>query len=119
MVDVDALAQRAADYGFAYLISITPSGRVHTSVVHPGIGDGAVTVPASDRVRRNVGENPQVSLVWPPADATGYSLIADGVGDEKDGIVTITPSRAILHRPATEPSVPGAADGCVQDCVEL
>ncbi|WP_417562367.1 hypothetical protein [Microbacterium sp.] len=119
MVDVDALGQHAADYGFAYLITITPHSRVHTSVVHPSVGDGAVTVPISDRVRRNVGENAEVSLVWPPADATGYSLIADGTGVDRDGVLTIAPTRAILHRPATEPSAPGAADGCVQDCVEL
>ncbi len=119
MVDVDALAQRAAGYGFAYLITITPHGRVHTSVVHPAVGGGAVTVAASDRVRTNVRAHPELSLVWPPPDATGYSLIVDGVGDERDGVLTLTPSRAILHRPATEPSAPGAADGCVQDCIEL
>lgn len=125
-VDVGAVAAHASEYGFAYLITINSHERVHTSVVHPEFSGDAVTVPgASDRARANAGAHPEVSVVWPPADATGYSLILDGTAtadghpDAPGAPLRIMPSRAILHRPATEPSAPGAADGCVQDCVEL
>lgn len=125
-VDVGAVAAHARDYGFAYLITINSHQRVHTSVVHPEFSEDAVTVPgASGRARANAGAHPEVSVVWPPPDATGYSLILDGTAtaDERAGAsgapLRIVPSRAILHRPAAEPSAPGAADGCVQDCVEL
>lgn len=120
-VDVGAVAERAREYGFAYLITINAHERVHTSVVHPEFTDQAVTVPgASDRARGNAGTHPNVSLVWPPADATGYSLIVDGTADAQDAAaLRIAVSRAILHRQAAEPSAPGAGDGCVQDCIEL
>lgn len=120
-VDIDAVAEHAGTYRFAYLITITAHQRVHTSVVHPEFTDHVVTVPgASDRARTNAGAHPDVSLVWPPTKATGYSLIVDGIADGQDAAaLRITPSRAILHRPAAEPTVPGAGDGCVQDCIEL
>lgn len=122
-VNVDAVAEHAAGYGFAYLITINSRQRVHTSVVHPRFAQGAVVVPgASERAKGNADAHPDVSLVWPPAEATGYSLIVDGTAsgavDETDGLA-IAPTRAILHRPATEPSGPDAGDGCVQDCIEL
>ncbi|QAY60409.1 pyridoxamine 5'-phosphate oxidase family protein [Microbacterium protaetiae] len=120
-VDINAVAEHARAYGFAYLITITKHQRVHTSVVHPEFTDHAVTIPgASDRARTNAGAHPDVSLVWPPPNATGYSLIVDGTADGQDAAaLRIAPSRAILHRPATEPTAPGAGDGCVQDCIEL
>jgi len=118
-VDIDAVAEHAGAYGFAYLITITPHRRVHTSVVHPEFADHVVTVPgASDRARTNAAAHADVSLVWPPADETGYSLIVDGIADGQDAsALRIAPSRAILHRPAVEPGPAGA--GCVQDCIEL
>jgi hypothetical protein len=38
--------------------------------------------------------------VWPPASATGFSLIVDGTATVGDGSLTVTPRKAILHRPA-------------------
>jgi hypothetical protein len=71
------------------------------------------------RSARNVAARPEVSLLWPPFEPGGYSLISDGVvrdlGDER---VAFAPTRAVLHRPAVEPV---AKDGsaCTSDCVPL
>jgi hypothetical protein len=44
-------------------------------------------------------------------------LIVDGVGSMRDGKLAITPSRAVLHRPA--PPQAAAGHGCESDCIEL
>lgn len=118
MVDLQLVAQHASQRPFAYLITVSPHGGIHTSVVHPTVDAHAVTVGGvSDRVRRNAGANARVSLVWPPADATGHSLIVDGTASLAADL-TLAPTRAILHRPADDPQ-PSADGSCVQDCIEL
>lgn len=121
-VNMDAVAEQAGRYGFAYLITVSARGRIHTSVVHPAREGDAVVVPTSSgHVARNCEANPEVSLVWPPAETTGYSLMLDGTATlhPAEGTVTVDPSRAVLHRPATRPSAPEAGDGCTEDCIEL
>lgn len=119
-VDMDALATQVASYGFAYLITLGENGRIHTSAVTPVVDGRKLTVAApSDRVRANTSVRPTISLVWPPAEVEGYSLILDGDAQADAGTLTITPTRAILHRPV--PRSGPAADGssCASDCVEL
>jgi hypothetical protein len=50
----------------------------------------------------NVAANGHGTLVWPPVDTGGYSLIVDGAasGDADASAVTVAPTKAILHRPA-------------------
>ena len=67
----------------------------------PDVVDDAVVV---DRVGRhtqaNVVTNPVVTLAFPPADASGFSLLVDGTATVDGSTVTIAPTKAILHRPA-------------------
>jgi len=67
--------------------------------------------------RRNAGAHPAVTLVWPPRDPGGYSLIVDGRAAVAGDGVTVDPTGAVLHRPA----VPGTptASGCGDDCVRV
>ncbi len=60
-----------------------------------------------------------VSLLWPPDDPGGYSLIVDGEtgdSDEAGGLIVV-PSRAVLHRPG-RPAGTGATS-CGSDCLPL
>ncbi|WP_308466553.1 hypothetical protein [Rathayibacter soli] len=123
-IDMESLADTAAGYGFAYLITVGDNAQIHTSAVNPVIGDSAVMIPGtSAHSRTNAGQNPNISLVWPPAVDGGYSLIVDGEahasGDASDGALQITPSRAVLHRPAPRPGPASADSTCRSDCVEL
>jgi len=68
--------------------------------------------------RANVAAHPSVTLVWPPADPSDYSLIVDGVASMRDDELAVAPTRAVLHRPAP-PQAPPTGDGCESDCVEL
>jgi hypothetical protein len=71
-----------------------------------------------DTTRRNVGQHDGVTLVWPPTQPGGYTLIVDGLGRPTDDALTVEPTRAVLHRPAT-PETPATNPGCLHDCVPL
>lgn len=117
-VDMQALANAVADFDSAYLITISEGDSIHTSVVHPAIEAETVCVPApSSRVQANTAQRPKVSLVWPPREPNGYSLIVDGASRLEGDNLTVVPTRAILHRP----EIMGEPDGdsCVADCIEL
>lgn len=117
-VDMRELENVIAEYGFAYLITIADGDRIHTSVVQPTIeGERLLVFAPSSRVRANTGQRPKVSLVWPPREPDGYSLIVDGVAQFEGDNLTVVPSRAIQHRP--EIIAPPESEGCVADCIEL
>lgn len=117
-VDMQALANAVADFGSAYLITVAVGDSIHTSVVHPIIEAENVCVPApSSRVQANTAHRPKVSLVWPPREPNGYSLIVDGAARLEGDNLRIIPSRAILHRPEIIGELDG--DSCVADCIEL
>lgn len=60
-----------------------------------------------------------VSLLWPPAEPGGYSLIVDGAAEHRDGdqALTISIRKAVLHRRGT----PTDANtlGCASDCIPI
>ena len=117
-VDMQALGKSVDDYGFAYLITIADGDRVHTSAVQPEVDRERLMVSApSARVQANTSERPNVTLVWPPREPNGYSLIVDGTARLEGDDLTVAPTRAILHRP----EIMGKPDsqGCVADCIEL
>ena len=117
-VDMQVLAKTVSEYGFAYLITIADGDRIHTSPVQPALSGDRLVVPApSSRVRQNTGQRPKVSLVWPPAEPNGYSLIVDGAAELEGDDLRVVPSRAILHRP--EILTPPDGDSCVADCIEI
>jgi hypothetical protein len=117
-VDMQVLAKTVADYGFAYLITIAEGERIHTSPVQPTLVGVDLLVPApSARVQKNTEQRRQVSLVWPPREPDGYSLIVDGGATLEGDNLRVIPSRAILHRP--EVIAPPDGDSCVADCIEI
>jgi hypothetical protein len=63
----------------------------------------------------NASARPLVSLVWPPSEPGGHSLIVDATattaGD--DGRVILEPTRAVLHRTVATPNASAAGES---DC---
>jgi hypothetical protein len=117
-VDLDQLASALGDFTFAYLVTVGDDYRAHTVAVQPVLVDGVLDVGAIGKsTRSNAGAHPDVTVVWPPREPGGYTLIVDGHGQPTDDGLKVVPSRAVLHRPA----VPGAATkpGCLHDCVPL
>lgn len=117
-----ALANTVATYGFAYLITVGDDHRSHVVAASPDVRAERITVSEPGRrSSANAQQNAHVTLVWPPPDRAGYSLIVDGVARIEADLFLITPERAVLHRPAPQTAAmhDGGAGGCGSDCVEL
>jgi hypothetical protein len=117
-VDLDQLADALVDFTFAYLVTVDDDFHAHTVAVEPVLADGVLDVgPVGGSTRRNLGAHHNVTLVWPPRERGGYTLIVDGRGQPGDDALTVVPTRAVLHRQAA----PGVATrpGCKDDCLPL
>jgi hypothetical protein len=100
-VDVDQLAATLADFAVGYLITVGDEYRAHTVAVDPILRDGVLEVgPVGGSTRRNVTGHDGVTLLWPPREPGGYTLIVDGRGELTEAALRVTPRRAVLHRPA-------------------
>jgi hypothetical protein len=121
-VDVERLAAALPDYPFAYLITVDDGYRAHTVTVEPTLREATLDVGLiGGRTRQNLAQRRDVTLLWPPTEPGGYSLIVDGEAElsesDADAVrLGVVPSRALLHREADSDS-PGAAKGCLHDCV--
>lgn len=119
-VDLQALADALADYPYAYLITVDDDYRAHTVTVEPQLREATLDVGLiGGRTRNNLAQRADVTLLWPPAEPGGYSLIVDGSAEVTDAEaetarLTVVPTRALLHRDADSPD---AAKGCLHDCV--
>ena len=117
-VDIDQLAEALRNYTYAYLVTVGDDYHAHTVSVEPVLADGVIDVGSvGGATRRNLSAHPEVTLVWPPAERGGYSLIVDGRGEPGDDALTVVPDRAVLHRPA-KPGVT-TKPGCKDDCTPL
>jgi hypothetical protein len=139
-VDLARLAATLTDYPFAYLITVDDGYRVHTVTVEPELrhlpdgpagpegpegteGPGAILDVGliGGHTRKNLAHRSDVTLLWPPREPGGYSLIVDGRAETTDAAdetaqLGVVPTRALLHREA-DPDSPKAAKGCQHDCV--
>jgi hypothetical protein len=109
-----ALAERGADG--AYLLTVSDASAPHAVHV-PLVWDGdALVMEVGKRTAANAAERSAVSLLCPVRTADDYSLIIDGTATVEGRVVRITPTKAVLHRPAANPD-PTAA--CAHDCVPI
>ena len=113
-----------ARYGPAsFLLTTSDDDRPHATHVVVSVDGAAITCELGRKTARNGVARPRVSLLWPPIEAGGYSLIVDGeiavAGTPgEDAVGTVTATRAVLHRPA--PVDDAAADAaCGSDCLEI
>jgi hypothetical protein len=119
-VDLKRLAAALDDFPFAYLITVGDDYRAHTVTVEPELREGVLGVGLiGGRTTKNLANRNDVTLLWPPREPGGYSLIVDGRAEVteagEDAIrLDVVPTRALLHRNADSPS---AAKGCLHDCV--
>ena len=124
-VDFKRLADALDGYRFAYLVTVDDEYRVHTVTVEPELREHVMDVGlVGGRTRKNVESRSAVTLLWPPSEPGGYSLIVDGRAevaaapdtDDNTAALRVVPTRALLHRNA-DPNTPGSATGCLHDCV--
>ena len=101
-VDLHELADTMRGYGFAYLLTVTDDQRTRAVAVTPTAGEAGLTFTdgLGSGTRANLAARPDVTLLWPPGDATGSTLIADGRVSVTDDVATFVAQHAVLHRPA-------------------
>jgi hypothetical protein len=118
-VEVADLARSLQDFGAGYLLT-NRAGAVKVVTVEPTVTDGVVLVegPGKGTVA-NLAENAAVTLVFPPREPRGFTLLVDGTAEVAGDDVRITPATAVLHRPASHAEGPPAPDGCGNDCAPV
>lgn len=109
--------RRASDErgGRAYLLTVTDDARPHAVHLSLAWEGDTLTADVGKRTARNAAARP-VSLLYPAARLDEYSLIVDGTAVVDGERVIITPTRAVLHRPAPAPDANAA---CGHDCVPV
>ncbi|MFC6286094.1 pyridoxamine 5'-phosphate oxidase family protein [Nocardioides sp. GCM10027113] len=116
-VPIDRLAETLQDFGPGYLLTAGADGRVKVVTVEPTPVDGALACGASRGSAANATANPAATLLFPPPEPRGFSLIVDGDASVASGDeVSVRPTKAVLHRPASHADGPVAGDGCGHDC---
>jgi hypothetical protein len=122
-VALDRLRQAIADTDRApYLVTVADDGRPHSVAVAFEWRGNDIVLAIGNHTLANASARPLVTLLWPPLDPTGYTLIVDATltgtagGSPGGNTMTVRPTRAVLHRPAVgSPPKPG----CTADCVPL
>jgi hypothetical protein len=101
-----------------YLLTVSDDARPHAVAVAATWEGDALAMDVGKRTAANAVARANVSLLWPPNEPGGYSLIVDGTAAAAgDARVAVTPTRAVLHRPAATPDA--AKPGCSADCVPI
>lgn len=116
-----ALAERPSS---AYLLTVSDDGRPHAVHVALAWDGDRLAADVGRRTAANAAARPTaVSLVFPVRTPDDFSLIVDGsaqvaaaVADGGDRRVLVSPTKAVLHRPA---AAPDPSSACGSDCVPL
>lgn len=115
-VDVAELEKTLRDFGFGYLLTASPTGAVKAVTVEPRWADGILLTDPSRGTAAHLATNPSVTLVFPPMEAKGYTLIVDGTATATESVIELTPASAVLHRPAAHSDGPVPPGACSNDC---
>jgi len=105
-VPIDDLAETVERYDFAYVVTVSDSGRPHVVAVRPVVSGHELAVSVGRTSLANATARPEVTLVFPPVDPGGFSLVVDatvasGTGSTSGSAsLRLTATWAVLHRPA-------------------
>ncbi len=103
-VALDDLAEHVSQRGPGYLLTTNAESRPHVMHLRWTMDGVELQAGVGRSASANIGAQAAVTLLWPPMEEGGYSLIVDGeavVNDGPDGAVAVvTAQSAVLHRPA-------------------
>lgn len=99
-VAIDDLAETLTGFDAGFLLT-TSDDRVKAVSVAPVLAGGVLRLSAPGRGSvANVGANPTVTLLFPPRTPPDFSLLVDGTAVVDGDDVVVTPTAAVLHKPA-------------------
>lgn len=102
-VELGNLADEIARYGeAAYVLTVGDDDRVHVAHERVRVEGAVLRARAGRTTRANVAIHPTVTLLWPPVEPGGMSLIVDAEAFESgaEDDLHLAPKGAVLHRPA-------------------
>ncbi|MFX0538676.1 pyridoxamine 5'-phosphate oxidase [Ornithinimicrobium sp. Y1847] len=119
-VEMAALDEALSRHDTAYLLT-SGDGRPHVAEVFPQLVDGHLILAEPGRTaRRVVGDRSEVTVMLPPREYGGYTLIIDGTGEvDADDALRIAPTHAVWHRAAGHGPQTDSPTGCGNDCQPL
>ena len=100
----------------AYLLTVTDDARPHAVHLELQWEGTSLIAEVGKRTARNATVRPEISLLYPAQQLEEYSLIVDGTAVVEGSRLTVTPTKAVLHRPAPAPD---PTSTCAHDCVPL
>ncbi|MGE0880368.1 MAG: hypothetical protein AB7L13_24085 [Acidimicrobiia bacterium] len=121
-VEIERLREQIERFGPSpYVLTVSSEARPHAVSINV-LWDGDVLVASvGKKTVVNAAEHEAISLLWPPVENGGYSLIVDGVASvvrsDDGGTMRFEPTKGVLHRNAVAPS--DATSGCGNDCVPI
>ena len=116
------LQQAICKFGeHAYLLTVSDDGP-HTSNVEATQNGAQVSFFVSKTAAKNIEQNDNVSVFWPPLERGGYGIILNGrviasKTIEAAPYVDVKITKAVFHRPGEKPDDSHAP--CSSDCVPL
>lgn len=103
-VELDELAATVARYGFAYLVTVGDGSRAHVLAVATEVDGASLRITgAGSRAPANAAVRPDVTLVYPPVETGGMSLLVDGRASVDGETIVVEAARAVRHRAAPTP----------------
>lgn len=118
-MEIEQLADALTGRGAGYLLTASADGRVKAVTVEPTLADGVLRCPASRGSARNLDAHPAATLLFPPTEPRGHTLLVDGTATADDDGISFTPESAVLHRPADHADGPTTPGGCGNDCAPV
>lgn len=102
-VPLEELGDALAAHPWGYLLTVNADAHARILAVPTDFADGVLRCVAGRSARENVALHPDVTMVFPPHDGSGFSLVIDGVAHLHTETVEVRPTWAVLHRPALPP----------------
>lgn len=103
-VPIAQLFDELERWGAGYLLTVSEGERPHLLALRPEAVDQRRVIrfdAGGGRACGNAATRPSVTVLFPPAPhSDGMSLVVDGTATVDGDIVEVTPTWAVLHRPA-------------------
>ena len=99
-VPLDQLEERLAEFPWGYLMTVRDDGRAQSLAVPTRLTDGVLVATIGRSAAGNAAARPNVTMVFPGVSGNELSLIVDGDARVDGDRIDVTPTWAVLHRPA-------------------
>lgn len=99
-VPLDQLEARLSEFPWGYLMTVRDDGRAQGLAVPTQVADGVLVATVGRSAAGNATARSHVTMLFPGSSGADMSLIVDGEARVDGDRVEVTPTWAVLHRPA-------------------